>query len=386
MAKKRGQNEGSIYRTSDGRWAAAFTTGYFNGKQRRKVLYAKTREDVARKLTTALRERDQGLAPTNDKLALGTFLEQWLEGSVKGSTRPRTYQSYCQLVRLHILPVLGNERLTKLSVQRVNTFLAAKRQTGLSPRTVQYLRAVLRRALNMALKWGLVARNVAALADTPKIERHAISALDSEQARRLLAAAAGHRLEALFSVALAVGLRIGEALALEWADVDLKARTLTVSKQLQRIGGKLVVTHPKSHSGRRTIPLPSCAVEALKDHRLRQELQDRPLAGERWQESSFVFTTTIGTPLEPRNATKQFQELLKRAGLRPMRFHDLRHTCATLLLAQNVHPRVVMEILGHSQISLTMNTYSHVVPRVMAEAAEKMDEALGRSEIAAGVR
>jgi integrase len=178
------------------------------------------------------------------------------------------------------------------------------------------------------------------------------------------------------AVALAVGLRIGEALGLRWNDIDLNAKTLTVNNQLQRIDGVPKLVEPKSSRGRRVVALPTFAVSALQDHRKRQEEIDRGTAGERWIDTGFVFTSELGSPLDDSNVRRVLRGLLEKANLPHMRFHDLRHTCASLLLAQKVAPRVVMEILGHSQISLTMNTYSHVMPVLERDAADLMDNLL----------
>lgn len=223
----------------------------------------------------------------------------------------------------------------------------------------------------------MVARNVATLVDVPRVQRPEVQPFSLEQARTILDAIRGNRFEALYSVALAVGLRRGEALGLRWDDVDLDAGTLKVRTALQRIDGKLQLVEPKTSRSRRTIALPDMAVAALRSHRARQ-LQERLLAGSRWQDTGMVFTTSIGTYMEPRNLTRHFNRTVKNAGLPPKRFHDLRHTCASLLLAQGVHARVVMEILGHSQIGLTMDTYSHVAPSLQRDAAGRMNDALTR--------
>jgi integrase len=375
MSSKRGQNEGSIYRRADGRWAGAVSLGYKGGKRYRKAIYGKTRAEVRRKVAAAQRAAEQGLPLGSERQTLSQFLRDWLEHSVKPSTRPRTHASYAQLVRLHIEPELGRVPLAKLSPQQVQQLMNRKLASGLSPRTVRYIRAVLRRALNQALKWGLVPRNVATLVEAPKSEACEIRPLDPHQARRLLEALRGDRAEALYSVALAVGLRLGEALGLRWDAVDLDAGVLVVRSQLQRLEGKLRLTERKTSRARRTIHLPVAVVEALRRHRIRQ-FEERLLAGERWTETGLVFTSTIGTPCDARNVTRHLALVLDRAGLPHVRFHDLRHTCASLLLAQNVHPRVVMEILGHSQIALTMNTYSHVMPTMQEEAASRMDAVL----------
>ncbi len=235
-----------------------------------------------------------------------------------------------------------------------------------------------RQALGQAERWGLVTRNVARLAEPPRVPRRDVRPLTPDQARIFLDAIRGERLEALYIVALGVGLRQGQILGLGWEDVDLEGSVLTVRHALQRVDGRLVLVEPKSATSRRVVALPAFVREALRAHRTRQ-LHDRLLAGSRWHDDprALVFTTTVGTPLDGIAVTRRFQAHLAGAGLRRQRFHDLRHACASLLLAQGVSPRVVMETLGHSQISLTLNTYSHVIPALGRAAAERMDEALG---------
>jgi integrase len=200
--------------------------------------------------------------------------------------------------------------------------------------------------------------------------------LTVEEAQQLLAATDDDRLYALWSVALGVGLRRGEALGLRWQDVDLDGGTLRVEQALQRTKGGLVLGPTKTPRSRRTIPLPAVCVRALKIHRARQNVE-RLAVGDSWQDSGLVFTSNVGTPVEPRNVNRSFTKLIEKAGVRPVRRHDLRHTCASLLLAQGVPLRVVMEVLGHSQIAVTANTYTHVLPTLQREAADLMDRALG---------
>ena len=234
----------------------------------------------------------------------------------------------------------------------------------------------MRKSLGQALRKSQVARNVATLVDPPRVDRHEIEPLNPNKAQKFLRSIKGDRLEALYSVALAVGLRKGETLGLRWQDIDLEHNTLTVRWSLQRINGKLSLTEPKSMNSRRTIALPQIAIIALRRHRANQ-LQERLLAGAKWKDGDYVFPTTIGTPMDTPNLTRYFNKALERAGIERIRFHDLRHTCASLLLVQGIHPRVVMEILGHSQFNLTMNTYSHVIPELQQEAANQMDALLG---------
>jgi integrase len=216
---------------------------------------------------------------------------------------------------------------------------------GLSARTVQYLRAVLRRALGQALKLNLVARNVATLVDPPRYQRPKVKLLSPDDIRVFLNSLKGNRLEALFVVTVALGLREGEVLGLRWQDLDLTAGVLRVSFALQRIDGKLQLVEPKTGRSRRTLSMPGVVCAALRDHRVRQ-LEDWMLAGERWRESGLVFTTSKGTPLGARNVIRKFHALLKKAGFPRHRFHDLRHSCASLLLAQHVPARVVIDVLG----------------------------------------
>ena len=264
----------------------------------------------------------------------------------------------------------------KLTPQKVQAWLVARAAAGVSARLCQHARVVLRVALQQAVKWDLVARNVAALVDPPRVVKREPQPLNPEQARALLVRSADHRLGALFAVAVALGLRLGEALGLRWEDVDLEAGVLHVRQALQRLRGEIAFVEPKSKRSRRSVALPEVVTAALKAHRVRQ-LEEWMVAGRRWEESGLVFRTCLVTALDPRKVTRAFHKLLVDAGLPRIRLHDLRHTAATLLLAQGVSPRTIMEVLGHSQISLTMDTYSHVLPALLREAADLMDAVLG---------
>ena len=369
---KRGNNEGSIYRRSDGRWVAALT---LPGSKRRS-LYAKTRQEVARKLAAALRDRDAGLPVTPERQMVGQFLTHWLEESVRHTVRPSTHSRYAELVRIHAVPMLGHKSLARLTPQDIQGLYTHTLGIGLSRRTVEQLHAVLRRALGQAFKWGLVARNVATLVDVPRPRRIEIRPLSPEQARTLIGATQGHRMEALYVLCLTVGLRQGEALGLRWGDVDLETGMLHVRSSLHRVNGQYEFVEPKTDRSRRAIALSTAALSALGRHQERQHIE-RLQAGPLWEDWGLVFTTALGKPLNRHNVTRDFKALLRKADLPCLRFHDLRHTCASLLLSQNVHARVVMEVLGHSQIGLTMNTYAHVMPAAQREAATQMDTILG---------
>jgi len=307
-----------------------------------------------------------------ERQTVGVFLVTWLEESAKPSVRPSTYVSYRCLVHKHLIPEIGKVPLAKLMPQQVQAMLNRKAASGHSPRRAELMRAVLRIALNQALRWGLVTRNVATLVSVPRVRRLEIRPLDPDEARRFLEQIRGDRLEALYSVALAAGLRQGEALGLRWDDVDLGGGLIHVRRALVRIDGKLELAEPKTSQSRRTIALPEAVVDRLRMHRARQ-LEERLWAGEKWVEMGFVFSTPVGRPLDRSNVTHVFQRHLAAAGLPRQRFHDLRHACASLLLAQGVSARVVMDVLGHSQINLTLNTYSHVIPSLRREAADRMN-------------
>jgi integrase len=368
---KRGNYEGSVYRRSDGRWVAAVSLG--DGKRVHR--YAKTRADAAAKLAAVLKTAQDQLPIPPERGTVGQFLEDWLANTAKRSVRPSTFVSYEGLVRVHLVPELGKVSLIKLSPQHVERMINRKLTAGLSPRRVEYMRAVLRRALNDALRWGLVARNVATLVTPPRAQRYEIRPLDPDQARAFLEAIQGDRLQALYSVALAVGLRQGEALGLRWEDVDLEQGTIHVRRALQRVDGTLQLVEPKTARSRRVVVLPGTVAAGLQQHRARQ-VAERLAAGSEWVDAGLVFCSPTGRPLDASNVTHAFQRHLARAGLPRQRFHDLRHACASLLLAQGVNPRVVMEVLGHSQITLTLNTYSHVLPSLTADAASRMDALL----------
>ncbi len=304
-------------------------------------------------------------------------MRSWLETSVKPRVRPLTYAGYKINVEKHLVPTLGKIPLDQLTPLHVQEMINGRLAAGLSGKSVAYMHQVLRTALGLATRWDLVSRNVARLVDPPRIERKPINPFTPDEAREFLGAVRGHRLEALFSVALALGLRQGEALGLRWDDVDYVAGTLSVRYQLQRIEGKLTLVPPKTKRSTRTLVMPTMIVDRLREHEKRQ-VSEKLWAGSKWQESGLVFANRFGGPTQARRVIEQFHQALAEAGIRRVRFHDLRHSCATLLLVQGVSPRVVMDVLGHSEIALTMNVYSHVVPELQREAAQRMQAILER--------
>lgn len=322
---------------------------------------------------------DGGLPVHGEQETVDQFLDRWLRDSVARSVRPKTHASYADLVRLHISPAIGRVKLHRLEPRHVEELMRDRLEAGLSPRTVQYIRAVLRRALGQAMRWGLLSRNVAALVDGPRVPKRELRPLTPTEVREFLEQVRGDRLEALFVLALSTGLRQGELLGLRWSDVDLDGGTLRVSKALQRVAGTLQFVEPKSRSSHRVLALPAAAQAALRTHRVRQA-EERLASGAlwggedaRWLDADLVFTTAMGTAIDARNLTRAFHRQLEEAGLPSIRFHDLRHSHASMLLAQGVHPRVMMETLGHSNISVTMDIYAHVMPEAKRDVADRVD-------------
>ncbi len=371
MTKHRAHNEGTVYQRPDGRWCAQVS---LDG--RRLTHYAKTQRQCREWLKTTLAQVDEGLTIEGARATLGEYLEKWLE-TVKPSLRPKTWKQYSQIVRQHIIPQLGSIKLKDLRPDHIQSHYTARQAAGAGVRTVRLTHAILHHALAQALKWGLVTRNPADAVDKPKLGHEEMKVLNAEQVRALLNAAKGERLEALYYLAVTTGLRQGELLGLRWSDLDWKTGKLQVQRQLQYIAGQgRVFSEPKSAAGRRSISLGSATLERLREHRESQELR-RLFAGDRWQENDLIFPSTIGTSIEPRNLLRHFKSLLAKAGLPEIRFHDLRHTAATLMLQQGVHPKVVQERLGHSSITLTLDTYSHVLPGLQEDVAEKLDALFG---------
>lgn len=382
MAVKRNAGEGSIFQRHDGRWCGILSLGWENGRRKRKSFYGKTAAEVQEQLLKARSDHSRGLPVAIERQTVAQFLDHWLEHTLKSKAKPRSFESFSTIARLHIKPAIGRLQLHKLAPQHIQKLLDEKSKKGLSPQTVTNIRTVLRTALTTAVKWNLVSRNSAALVNAPRIPRKRIEPLDPRNARKLVEVAKGSRFEAIYTVAITLGLRRGEVLGLRWSDVDLDGRTLRVNQSIQRLltgadsGPKssLQATETKTDGSRRTIALPDSVVRALRLQRARQA-QQRLAAGLSWDSRhDLIFTNQTGGPLEPKVLARDYKALLKKAELpTTMRFHDLRHSAASLLLAQGVHPRAIMELLGHSSITVTMNVYGHVMPAMMRDAADKME-------------
>lgn len=380
---KRGNGEGSISRRKGGGWIAQYYVD-IGGVRKRRTLYAKTRAEAAAKLAKAIADRDGGLVYDAGKITVGEYLDGWLKDSVKGAVKETTYANYACVTRVHISPALGSVKLKSLTPAHVRGFYGEKARTHLSAATVRKMHVVLRKALAQAESDGLIPRNAADGVKTPRVSApgEEIQPLTSEKSAAFLEAACGERLEALYLVAIHCGLREGELLALRWDDVDLEAakpallvrRTITCGEDGR---GWVVGATTKSGKGRR-VRLTQQATTALRDHRKRQLEERMRLAGV-WRDQGLVFPNETGGLFNPSNLrNRSFKRIKAHSGIREdLRFHDLRHTCATLLLSRNVNVKVVSEMLGHASITITLNTYSHVLPDMQDTAADAMEAALG---------
>ncbi len=375
MARKRGNSEGTIRkRKSDGRWEARLVL--VSGE--RKSLYTKTRQEAARVLADAIRDREQGITASTERQTVEAFLSSWLDTVKKHEVRPSGYARYVVDVRNHLIPGLGRHPLSKLTAQQVQAFYAQKLDDGYAAATVQHMHVALHGALDYAIGLGLVHRNVADMVKSPRIIRREMAILSEAQARSLLSAVQGERLEALIVLAISTGMREGELIALRWRDVDLENASLQVRRTLQRTLDGYAWEDAKTSHSRRRIALSDGTIEALRRHRAHQA-EERLLLGEAWENLDLVFPNPVGGRLSQFTFKTRswFGRMLRRAELPMIRFHDLRHTAATLLLARGVNPKVVSEMLGHSSVAVTLSLYGHVTPHMQKEAAKTMDAVLG---------
>ncbi len=378
---RRGAGEGSIYRRKDGRWAAAITV---TADGRRRQFYGRTRAQVAAKLADAIQTRQEGWLRLGPDPTLGEYVQSWLDNRRHAIT-PWTYRGYRTQVR-HIVRLLGSVKLAALSPEHVAALVAQRIREGAAPKHVRYCHQCLRTALADAVRTRRLRTNVASRellgrGVLPKLARYPINPYSQEEVRSFLAAAIDDDLEGLYSLAIRSGMRQAELLGLTWEAVDFEHRRVMVSRSLQRINGILTLTDVKTRSARRPIDLSPEMMELLRAYRARQlALRLRTAA---WHELvqdghpiDLVFTTRNGRPLEARNVTRSFKRFLARHQLREIRFHDLRHTHASLLLLAGEHPKVVQERLGHSSIRITLDTYSHLIPSMQRDAARRFEALL----------
>lgn len=348
-----------------------------DGKPRVKSVRGRSEAGVAKQLADLRRAFDEGRDLDAGRMKVSEWLDEWLAYKrTMNRNAPRTLESYRAEIDRHIAPAIGHLRLDQLQTRHVRAMLTAAREKGLSLRTVQYHRAIVHAALQQAYESGAIARNVAHFADRPDAPPRAVRTLSAAEAEKFLASVAGDRLEALWTLAIACGLRQGALLGLRWRDVDLAARTLAITGQMQRVGGEVRrVERETSKLKFATLRLPAFAAAALARHRERQGFERRR-AGDRWEEHGLVFATPLGTPLDRANVGKAFHKALERAGLPDMRPHDLRHTASTLLAARGVPPRDIQTLLGHSTMAMTEH-YTHPTDEGRERVADAMDELFG---------
>jgi integrase len=396
MAKARQNGEGSVYqRASDGLWIGSVTLSWEGGKRKRKTVSAKTAQEARAKLREVQKNVDAGLPVGDGKITVDQLLDRWFNTVLRHQVASVALSNYEGIASCHIRPTLGSKQIAKLSPVEIDALLSKKLDSGLSVSTVRRIRSVLAQALTQAQRWELVGRNAAALSRPPKASRREGRSLTPDEARKLMAALRGHRLEACFLLMLGTGLRRGEALGLRWDDIDLDRAVVTVRNQLRREVGRtnsetgeregagLVLIEPKTEKSRREVDLPGFVVAALKTHKARQAAE-RLNVGPAWRDSEFVFTSSIGTPLDPRNVTREFGTTAKRAGLQradegAWHIHELRHTAASMMLDQNLAIEVVSAVLGHSSIRMTADVYGHIARSSRQASASAMDAALASS-------
>lgn len=370
---KRGNGEGSIYqRKSNGRWEGSITLP--DGS--RKVFYGKKRAEVAEKINAAIADQRRGMLPTTSSATVQEYIEPWLEDVHKSTIKLSTYNHYEKLVRLYIVPGLGRIKLQSLTPQQVQTFYSKKLKEGLSPKSINNIHGLLHKALSNAVKWNILPRNICDAVTPPRLRRKEKTVLAPEQAHVLLQNIKNHRLEALLTLALVTGMRCGELLALRWSDIDLTNCSLQVKRTVSYIKGHgRVESEPKTEKSRRQIMLPLLVIEVLIRHKASQDEQRSKT--ESWADKDLIFTNAEGDYMGVTTMRDAFNRVLKEAGLPHIRFHDLRHSAATILLSRGTHPKIVQEILGHSQISMTLDVYSHVLPSMQGDVTKRWDDDFG---------
>lgn len=365
MSKRRAKGEGSVFTRKDGRVVGAWEDA--NGKTRYMTSTKMSKAEMSKAIRKKLQERDEGIAHDSEGLTVERYMERWLE-AIRGNVRPGTFKPYEAIVRLHIRPTLGKTKLDKLNAMQLEKLYRQKLDAGLSPRRVRYIHVTIRKALKDAVRLQLLARNVADAAIPPRQVKSEIEPLTQDQMRSLLDTSRDDKLNALYVLAITTGMRQGELIGLQWKDIELDGGTLRVNRSVY----EGVVSPPKTNAGRRTIRLSKLAVSALKQHRVNVATRSERI-------SEWVFSNARGTTIGHQNLhNRSWKPLLKRAGLpHSVRFHDLRHSCISLLLARGVPVKVVSEMAGHADISVTLSVYGHVLPDMQGTAADGMDEALG---------
>jgi integrase len=376
---------GSVYRR-DGKWAYQIEAGVHpaTGKRRRPSKSGfLTKRAATQAMRGAMRALELGVTAPGELPTVASYLDEWLAGR-RAALRQSTWDSYRDVLEGRVVPRLGALRLDKLTAKHVAELAVdldqhggrdARRGPGLSARSVRYTLTVLTRALDDAVQRGLIPRNPAEHVDRPRVADKEMQWWSVGEARAFLNYTADDRLSALWTLLLTTGLRRGEALGLKWDDIDFDASRLAVRRTLVTVGYEIRWSEPKTQSSRRVVALDSGTVAALRTHRARQ-LEERLAVGSGYLDQGLVFCDVAGEPLHPDGVTQRFDRLVRNAGLRRIRLHDLRHTAATLMLEKGVPLKAVAERLGHSSIRTTSDLYQHVSETMQEDAAAKLGEAL----------
>jgi integrase len=359
--------------------AGAFYTGTTTGATKRIVVYGKTYDEARDKLAKAQQQARAGIPVPDNAWTLGPYLDYWLENHVKRNRRPATYALYETYVRLYLKPGLGTKKLASLSVPMVQQFLNGRLGKGDSVRKVQVLRTVLSAALTRAVREELLIRNVARLVELPEWQAGAIRPWTAGEARQFLAASESDPLHAAFVLLTLYGLRRGEVLGLRWTDIDFSGGVVHVSHQLQRVRGQLHRGPVKTRAGQRNLPLVNIAEQALQAEIARQA-RYRDDMGSAWPDTDLIFTTRTGRPVEPRNLVRSFRRLCNDNGIRAIKLHHIRHTVAPLLKDLGVPARDTQLILGHSQLAVTLEVYTHADDDAKLEALMRLHGLLGEAQ------
>ncbi len=360
-------------------WCVTFDLGIdpATGKrrQKRKRGFA-TRKEAEAALTKMISDAEDGLFDQSDRVTVTDFLEQWL-ASKESTVRKSTYRSYAWLVKKHIVPHLGKAKLTDLTPIQLQRYYSKlqKLDKPLSNRSILHIHIVLQEALDRAMKWGLLNRNVAKLVDPPRAKKVQFTVWTQKEAAKFLNACREDRYYIAFLLAIMTGMRKGEVLGLRWQDVDFEQSVISVRQTLSYTGKGSEFQAPKTEHGKRAIAIPAQVVEALKRHK-RQQAQEKLMLGQEYQDNDLVVATRFGTFVTARNLDRSWYQYLDELDVPRIRFHDLRHTHASLMLLQGVHPKVVSERLGHANIGITLDTYSHVMPGLQEKAAAKFADEL----------
>lgn len=344
------------------------------------ITYQGSHNEAKKRLTDILHQLDTGTYVKPGKTTLADFLDKWLADYAKPNLTPRSYERYESIARVHLIPAIGHIQLTQLRASHIQKHYADKLAAGLSPRSIRYHHVILHKALQTAIKWGLLARNVADGTDVPRAAPSEMQTWDEHQLNVFLDAAKGTQYYALFYLALFTGARRGELLALRWQDIDFIYSQIYINRSLHHLkDGTYVFTAPKTAKSRRTIALSPSAFLVMESYRKAKDIEANML-DTTVKDSDLVFNS-LGKPWRPNTVSRAWYNLAVKAGVKPIRFHDARHTHASLLLKQGIHPKVVQERLGHSTISVTLDTYSHVAPGLQEAAAKRFDDIVHKVEI-----